>query len=153
VSISQTKEAIQRTDVELQELGQKIRIIREELNNYVQAQEEWIEANKIKAELNAAKMKLKIALESSSYYNDRLTELGDLNFTKRDLRDIMSAHLIELKVTDQTDAVETMPGLEKPIMLSARLGKEQPATLPMQFNGKVTVSAKTIDDELVYGKA
>lgn len=137
VARSLTQDQITQLDYEIFESGNKLRVVREQLNGIVQQTPEWKAVELAAKALDLAKTKLKIELESDRDYTTLTEQQAELKLKQTDLKEIMSHHLIRLKIEEQIDGVPTSKGFERPVELKAKLGKERPDTLPMAFNSNV----------------
>ncbi len=126
--------SIARLDQEILENKTLAKRVRREIAELVQETDEFQEIQRLEGELKAARTKLKIELQGDNQYNTLKSEQEELRFKGKDLKEILSHHLVEYRLTEHMSTVVTEPGVQKQIVLAGKLDKAEPENTRMELS-------------------
>lgn len=131
--MEELKQSIIRIDQDLADSSTRVKEARADLKDYVVGMDEHKEVQRLIGELKAAKIILKNQLMADADYNAKKSELEELKFKHRDLKDILSNHLVQFRLTNEEDRIVS-DNVQKPIILNGKLGKPEAENIRMEFS-------------------
>ena len=120
---TRTVDNIRTFDHELREHDQRIKTLREQLQDRAESTDEYAVVESLKAQLKEAREKLKQKLLSLPGYNDLAEKLADEKDSKKSAELDMSDFLIAYHAETKERQVELEPGDAREVILKGRLGK------------------------------
>lgn len=124
--VDSTIQTIRLYEKDIDATKHKIDTINEQLRDELEAMQEYIAVRDAQEVLDEAKAKLKLALLDDASYNNLLEEKGQLNEKMRDMKEILSDHLVayfaqtnerQIEISDNGDA--------RSVIITGKLGKRQ----------------------------
>lgn len=135
-------EAIVRVDNEIKDTKNKLRDRRADVKQMIEELPEFAQLQEIMEQVVAAKNELKGAIAADKDVQVAAADVEDIAFKLRDLKEILSHHLVAYY--EETGKKFIIEGVDdRPIILSAKLGKREPHQESMfdESNSKVTIKA------------
>lgn len=128
------QQSIIRLDQEVEDAKKSVREAREAVTDYITELDEYKEVERLTNELKVAKAQLKASLMSDGEYNVLKSELEERKFTAKDVKEILSSHLVLYRIQNDRDVVVN-ENMQKPIILNGKLGKAEPENVRLNLEG------------------
>lgn len=110
---------------EIQDQKRQLKAAREERQEIIESHVEYAELEEAKAILQDKQRLLREALIGDDDYNTISERIADATLDIADNEEILSQHLILYRDQEHRQAIE-IGKIERPIIIKAKLGKEQP---------------------------
>lgn len=119
---------------DVQDTKAKLKTARELQKEHLEQIDEYNAMQDAKLVAKGLEDKLKLKLNSDSEYNNRQEHISELKHDLADQEDILSIHLIAYRDKTKDESIEVDDVTERPIYVSARLGKERDIQTEMDFS-------------------
>ena len=120
-----TIDAIHRLMLEMGEVRNKVKTVRDQLKDVMEQNEEYRTAQEELKEYKAKRETAKKALEDDKDYQLVNSELEELKFQLKDLQEIMSHHLVTYYSETQSQQITDNDGETRQVILSAKIGRPE----------------------------
>jgi len=120
-----TLQAIHRLMLELAETRQKMKMVKEQLKDIAEQNDEYRALQEELKELSGKRQTAKKLLEADKDYQVMNSELEELKFKLKDLGEIMSHHLVTYFAETQATQITDDQGETRQVIVSAKIGKPE----------------------------
>lgn len=120
-----TIDAIHRLMGELDEEKNKMKMVKQQLNDILEQNDDYRQLKEELKELTAKRAEMKKVLQDDKDYQVFSSELDELRFKLKDLQEILSHHLVNYYNETQNTQIKDNAGEVRTVIISAKVGKPE----------------------------